>query len=274
MKPKPKQWGLAHAAMWGDASVARAYRHRPPYPPETFAVLADLVAAPPGERRVLDIGCGTGYLARPMLAFADRVDAVDASPHMIEAGRREPGGGDRRLRWICGAAEDVPLAPPYALITAGASIHWMAWDRLLPRMADALAPGAVMAVVGDLTGPAPWDTAMKDVVGRYSLNRDYEPYAVRPRADTALGVVDELAARGLFRVTGEHTTAPVPYRQAVDDWIESFHARNGLSRDRLTADAARACDDGLRAAVAPYARDGVVELQMMAAIVWGEPARR
>lgn len=40
-----------------DPDVARAYRHRPEYPPETFHVLSDLIVGP---RRVLDVGAGTG----------------------------------------------------------------------------------------------------------------------------------------------------------------------------------------------------------------------
>src|SRR5439155_17899141 len=103
-----------------------AYRSRPPYPDELFEILAGLISDEP--RVVLDAGCGTGEIARPLLGRVDRVDAVDFSPAMIERGRRSPGGDHPNLRWIVGRAEDVPLAPPYALITAGASLHWMDWE--------------------------------------------------------------------------------------------------------------------------------------------------
>jgi len=46
------------------------------------------------------------------------------------------------------------LDPPYGLIVAASSIHWMALDRTLPRFADALAEGAMLAV---LDGDAPVD---------------------------------------------------------------------------------------------------------------------
>ena len=39
-------------------------------------------------RTVLDLGCGTGYLARPLAPLVDRVDAIDISAAMIEEGKR------------------------------------------------------------------------------------------------------------------------------------------------------------------------------------------
>lgn len=45
-----------------DPSVAERYQLRPSYPPETFAILHGLIADQPAK--VLDIGCGTGVIAR------------------------------------------------------------------------------------------------------------------------------------------------------------------------------------------------------------------
>ena len=39
-----------------------------------------------GRRAVLDLGCGTGDLALPMLRFADRIDAMDVSQPMLDDG--------------------------------------------------------------------------------------------------------------------------------------------------------------------------------------------
>lgn len=94
---------------------------------------------------MLDAGAGSGALARRMVSLAERVDAVDPSVAMIDAGRRSPGGDDGRIRWIVGRAEDAHLSPPYGLITCGASLHWMDLGVVLPRFRDALAPGAVQS---------------------------------------------------------------------------------------------------------------------------------
>src|SRR4029079_14455494 len=99
-----------------DRDVARAYRYRPAYPPDTFRILSDLIVGP---RTVLDVGAGTGAIAREMVPFVERVDAVDISAAIIDEGRRLPNGTDPRLRWILGSAEEAPFDPPYGLITAG-----------------------------------------------------------------------------------------------------------------------------------------------------------
>jgi ubiquinone/menaquinone biosynthesis C-methylase UbiE len=86
--------------------MAAAYRHRPPYPPAVFGVLAELIVDQP--RAVLDVGCGDGALARHLVASVDRVDAVDVSVAMVENGRELPGGDHPRLRWMVGRVEEVP----------------------------------------------------------------------------------------------------------------------------------------------------------------------
>jgi trans-aconitate methyltransferase len=78
-----------------------------------------------------------------------RVDAVDPSAGMLDRGRSLPGGDAPNLAWIHGTAEAAPLRGPYALIVAGASLHWMAWDVVVPRFRDLLNPGGVLAVVDD-----------------------------------------------------------------------------------------------------------------------------
>jgi SAM-dependent methyltransferase len=133
----------ALGAVFPDAEVARLYRYRAPYPDQVLSTLGGLLVDP---HAILDVGAGTGALARRMLAFGARIDAVDPSAAMIEEGRRLPNGGDGRLRWIPGRAEDAALSPPYGLITAGASLHWVDVDVALPRLRDALAPGAAMAI--------------------------------------------------------------------------------------------------------------------------------
>jgi ubiquinone/menaquinone biosynthesis C-methylase UbiE len=66
--------------------LVSAYPARPAYPSAVIALLADLVHDTP--RVVLDIGCGTGELARRLALLVDRVDAVDFSSGMLVWGYR------------------------------------------------------------------------------------------------------------------------------------------------------------------------------------------
>jgi SAM-dependent methyltransferase len=264
MGDRAKQWSAEYASVFQDRSVVAAYRYRPAYPPETFAFLSNLIPANATPRKVLDAGCGTGFVARPLAPLVDHVDAVDISEAMIAMAQRLPGGERATIRWIAAPIETAPLDGPYALIVAAASLHWMDWERTLPRFAALLAPGCVLALVDALAQPNPWDGAVGPILARYSMNTDFAPYSIA-------SVTGELERRGLFQLRGEHITAPAPFRQPVDEWVESFHARNGFSRDRMALDAASACDAELRAAIDRFCPNGVVEQSIGARVLWGDP---
>jgi SAM-dependent methyltransferase len=242
--------------VFADADVARAYRQRAPYPAETFAILESLVVGP---RAVLDAGAGTGMLARGMLRFAERVDALDPSIAMMEEGRRLPGGDDPRIRWIAGTAEDGPLEPPYGLITAGSSVHWMDADRALPRFSAALAPGAHLAILETDDGEQPLPEVL-DVIKRYS---ELGHHAGAPE------LIAALEATGRFEREGERRTAPVALRRSVADYLEFLHSTSTLARVRLGERADR-FDDELREL---FARHGMstIERQIVGVVVWGKP---
>lgn len=259
MQPKPKHLGPDYAAQFQDAAVVAAYPTRPPYPAEVFEILAGLVTTEP--RIALDVGCGTGDVARRLAPMLARLDAVDLSRRMIEYGMLLPGGDAPNLRWIVGAAENAPLEPPYALITAGESLHWMDWPVVMPRLANALAPDAYLAIVGRSEEPSPWSDDLLRLIVRYTTNRDFQPY----------NLISELESRGLFTKSGERGTAPIPVEQSVDDYIESIHSRNGFSRDRMRPEDAAAFDAVVRELVTPYVRDGVLLLRVSAMVVWGVP---
>ncbi len=260
MLPKSAHLGPQHASQFKDGSVVEAYRHRPPYPKEVFRVLSELINEP---RVVLDAGCGMGSIARGIVGFVDRVDAVDFSPGMIEEGKRLPGGDSHKLNWIEGRMEEVRLQPPYGLVTAGASLHWMDWDVVLPRFEEVRTPKGYLAIVDDETLPTSWDGGLRRAVARFSTNREYQAY----------DLVGELTMRGLFSKRGERRTAPTTFTQPVDGYIESFHARNGFSRERMSEEAAAAFDAEVRRLVLPFCKNGIVELEVVATVVWGRPGR-
>lgn len=259
VQPKPKRLGPEYAAQFQDAAVVAAYPTRPPYPQEVFELLAGLIA---GEPRVaLDVGCGTGDLTRRLAPLIERVDAIDVSARMIARGRTLPGGDAPNIRWIAGAAEDARLEPPYTLITAGESFHWMDWPVMMSRLNDALAPSAYLAHVERNDHSSPWSDALLRLIMRYTTNRDFQPY----------NLIAELQARSLFRTEGEHRTAAVPFEQSVEDYIESIHSRNGFSRDRMRPEDAAAFDTSVRELVTPYALGGALSLRVAATVTWGIP---
>jgi len=96
-------------------------------------------------RRVLDVGCGAGSLAAALASRADHVDALDRSPAMIEQARLvAPANVSCRLADVL--LETLPAAH-YDAIVSNTALHHMPLDEVLPRLARALRPGGVLAVV-------------------------------------------------------------------------------------------------------------------------------
>ena len=259
--PKPKHLGPEYADQFKDRSVAGAYVNYPPYSGEVFEVLDGLIRDKP--RIVLDIGCGTGDVARPLASLVDRVDAVDQSMSMIEIGRSRVGGGQPNINWVCQSAEDFSYDTRYSLIVAGASLHWMDWYEVLPRMADGLSDRGCLAIVaGRGMDTAPWADDLNKLIPRYSTNQDFAPYHL----------VDELECRQLFTVAGSKQTEPQQYSMNVERYVELFHARNGFSRERMDPESASEFDTHVRELVAPYATRNTLSFDVTTRITWGRPS--
>ncbi len=266
MLQKPKYLAPKYGEQFKDLSIVEAYPHRPPYPTEVFDILAELITTEPQRpRHVLDVGCGIGYIARHLVERVEQLDAVDFSRHMIEQGKRLPNGDNPRLRWLYGAVEDVVLDPPYGLITAGESLHWMDWNIVLPRFAEVLLPGGYLAVVEHGMPPEPWFDTLREIIPHYSTNKDFQQ---------DYDMIEALEQHGLFHKVGKKTTAPVPFVQSVDDYIESFHSRNGFSRERMGSSQAEAFDQEAREILLRTHSDGIMSMQVVANIVWGMPLGR
>ncbi len=257
-QPEPTIGSAVHAGAFRLASVARAYRFRPPWPAEVFSRLLELLGDEP--RRVLDLGCGTGAIARLLAPRVERVDAVDISAAMIAKGRALPGGDHPALRWIVAPAESAPLDPPYGMVTAGASIHWLDWHAVLPRLHAALTPRGRLAIVIDGQEPLPWDAELLALIRAYSTNPTFRP----------LDLIAELERRGLFRLEGRAKTAPVPFTQPIEEYVASFHGRSTFAPEHMGEARMAAFDAAVHELVARHvARE--VTLQFVADLAWGRP---
>lgn len=256
------------AAEFDHPEVVSNYRYRPEPPAQTFDILEGLIVEEP--RIVLDIGCGTGFLARPFASRVDRLDAIDMSPTMVQEGKRLPGGNDPRLRWMVGRIEDAPLDPPYGLVTAGDALLWMDWDMVLPRLADALVPSGLFANVTIEFRTPPADDLFGQRLG--ALKERYIRTPWRPAGMGSSQFFDELQRRGLFREVGRASTDVVLFHQPVDDFVRSYHGRASNFLHRIPPEDAAAFDAGLRQLILQHFGPEV-ELSVWANIVWGRPLR-
>ena len=102
------------------------------------------LAVNPAPRRVLDIGCGTGYLLRQLARQcpqATELAGIDPAPSMIEAAVGL--ADDARLRFSTSVAERLPFPNgSFDLVVSTTSFdHWSDQQAGLRECARVLVPG-------------------------------------------------------------------------------------------------------------------------------------
>ena len=96
--------------------------------------------------RVVDLGCGQGYLTRRLhdVLHAPDTTGLDRSARMLEVARRDPI--PTGLRFEAGTIESFAADGAYDLIFSNAAFHWVEdHPALIHRLFTALRPGGQLA---------------------------------------------------------------------------------------------------------------------------------
>jgi SAM-dependent methyltransferase len=122
------------------AAVSDGYRrHRPGYPPELFAWLADRA---PHRRLAWDCATGTGQAARELARHFDRVEATDASAAQIRKARPCDGVVFRVAPSEAGGLGDHSVS----LVTVAQALHWFNVEAFYGEVRRVLSAGGLIAV--------------------------------------------------------------------------------------------------------------------------------
>jgi trans-aconitate 2-methyltransferase len=117
----------------------------------------------PHPLQVVDLGCGTGDLAR---AMKDRwpqaqVAGVDHSIDMLA----EAAGSGGEVDWIEADITTWSPARPIDVLYSNAVLHWIPdHQTLFPRLVSWLAPGGILAVQMPLSWAEPSHVLMREVL--------------------------------------------------------------------------------------------------------------
>lgn len=237
---------------WNPGAYAkfRGLRLRP-----ALDLLAQIDEVPAGD--IIDLGCGDGAASGALaVRFPGRRQiGVDASPAMLD----EATGYDAKTE--ADIATWQPDTPP-ALIFSNAVLHWLPdHARLMPRLAQVLAPKGVLAVQMPRQFNAASHRFLRDIAAAMFPDRfDFGQY--RPPVAPALAYHDMLAPYG--RVSAWETEYvqrldPVEEGHPVRAFTSSTAMRPFVDKmtDAETAQFVQAYDSALASAY-PVQADGAV----------------
>jgi 2-polyprenyl-3-methyl-5-hydroxy-6-metoxy-1,4-benzoquinol methylase len=96
-----------------------------------------------GRLRILDFGCGTGWLGASLTDLGD-VTGIDLAPAAVEHAKREFPD----VRFMAGSFSEVPLAGPFDLVISSEVIAHVADQAgYIERVAELLRPGGMFLLM-------------------------------------------------------------------------------------------------------------------------------
>jgi trans-aconitate methyltransferase len=168
----------------------------------------------PGER-ILDLGCGDGFLTRRIAESGATVVGVDSSPQMVAAAKEH--GADAR----CVSAESLPFDQEFDAVFSNAALHWMSdQDAVLQGVRRALKPGGrFVAECGGQGNIAAIRVALLAVLTAHGVpaerienNRFFGAAEYRARLESQGFLVEEITL----------TPRPTSLASGMVAWLETF----------------------------------------------------
>ncbi|MFN0146978.1 MAG: class I SAM-dependent methyltransferase [Dehalococcoidia bacterium] len=144
--PEPSQ-GLVRGLGVDFGKTASDYgKHRHGFPPELFERLMAFGVGLQGQR-VLDLGTGTGTVARNLALRGCHVTGLDPSAAMMEQAAQLDAEAGVSITYRVAKAEDTGLpAAAFAVVTAGQCWHWFDRAAAGAEIMRLLVPGGRLVV--------------------------------------------------------------------------------------------------------------------------------
>jgi len=236
----PPPGGAASTRMDFGHTADDYVRHRAGFPAELLDGLDALGLLRPDDR-VVDLGTGTGNLARLIAPRVASVVGVDPSAALLEKAR-ELGGG---VEYHVGTAEDTGLpAGAFDLVTAGQCWHWFDGDRAAAEARRLLQPDGSIVIAHFDWIPLPGNVA-------HSTEALIERHNPRWTMGGGTGIyprwLTDLARAGFEDLRTFSFDVVVPYRPEA--WIGRIRASAGVGAS-LDEDQVERLSDDLRGLLA------------------------
>lgn len=170
-------------------------RYRPRYATAALEAMLDYAGT---VTALLDLGCGTGILTRPLRDLLPDALIVGADPgnDMLA---RAAAAGPPSLAWLTCRAEQLPFADAgLDLIAVGQAAHWFDRPAFYGECARVLRPGATLAVLyNNRVRGTPASEIQEALLTELSpgYTRDYRDFDVAAELDDQPGARDVTVQR-------------------------------------------------------------------------------
>lgn len=128
-------------------------------------------------KRVLDLGCGPGFIANALAPHVSEVLGLDPSPNMIDAAH---AAAAPNARFAVGSSEDLSaVEAPVQLVTIGRAFHWMNRAQALADLDPLIARGGAIALINDRPADIPmnqWWRAFNALTKSFAVLDDYNQH--------------------------------------------------------------------------------------------------
>lgn len=147
-------------------------RYRPGYPNALLDLIAERLGLTPNAD-VVDLGAGTGKVARTAAARGWRVTAVEPGEPMLDVLRRRASAEGHAIRAVAASAEETGLAAAaYDAALAGEAYHWFDAAAALREMARIVRATGGVSFFWNVVDESrfPLLTAEHELVARYGID--------------------------------------------------------------------------------------------------------
>lgn len=202
--------------------------HRIGFPDTLFAKLA-AKGIGSAEQSLLDLGTGTGVLARGFARAGCRVYGLDIAPALIAESQKLDAQAGVRIEYLLAPAEQIPLADhSLDVITAGQCWHWFDRSAVMQEVQRLLRPGGALLIAA-----FDWIPFSRNVVQRTEeLIEKHNPAQPKPHIRLGMGVgiyppfVRDLCEGGLTEIETWSYDHEVSYTHA--GWRGRIRASQGV----------------------------------------------
>lgn len=145
-------------------------RGRLNYPIELIRKVADATGIGSGDR-ILDLGCGPGFLAVAFKPFVREVIGIDPEPQMLDQARALAHRQAQDISFREGSSFTLgPDLGAFRLVTMGRSFHWMDRKQTLQMLDRLVLPEGALVLFSDKHPAVPenhWREGYESVLGEF-----------------------------------------------------------------------------------------------------------